>query len=63
MYELGIAHTLGRHVIPITQNINDVPSDLVHHRALTYLNNREGLEKLTVDLERRLKHLYEPFPF
>lgn len=56
-YEAGIAHTLGKDVIPITQNLNDIPFDLQHHRILTYLKNNEGLEKLEKNLEDRLKVL------
>ena len=33
-YEVGIAHTLGKHVIPITQTPNDVPFDLQHPRYI-----------------------------
>ena len=33
-YETGIAHTLGKLVVPLTQNENDVPFDLRHHRYL-----------------------------
>jgi len=58
-YEIGIAHTLGKNVIPISQNITDVPFDLGHHRVLEYLNNSEGLEKLKEDLKKRLKTLKE----
>ncbi len=43
MYETGVAHTLGKHVIPITQSLDDVPSDIRHHRALKYLPNSQGL--------------------
>ena len=46
MYETGIAHTLRRQVLPITQQVSDVPSDLRHHRALVYLPNGEGLKSL-----------------
>jgi predicted transcriptional regulator len=53
-YEIGIAHTLGKTVIPITQSINDVPSDLIHHRALTYLPNKEGYEIMKEELKKRL---------
>ena len=56
-YEAGIAHTLGKNVIPITQSINDIPFDLRHHRALKYLNNREGLEDLGKSIEKRLEVL------
>jgi len=54
LYETGIAHTVGRHVVPITRSLEDVPSDLRHHRALVYLANREGLESLQRGLELRL---------
>lgn len=46
-YETGIAHTLGKHVFPISQSIDDVPFDLQHHRVLKYLSNGEGLSKIT----------------
>lgn len=56
-YEAGIAHTLGKNVIPITQNIDDIPFDLRHHRVLKYLRNSEGLEELKKGIENRLKTL------
>ena len=54
MYETGIAHTLGKIVIPIAQNVSDIPSDMTHHRALLYLKNGEGLKKLENDLYSKL---------
>jgi len=57
MYETGVAHTLGKHVIPITQSMEDVPSDLRHHRVLKYLPNREGYAELQSRLEARLRRL------
>lgn len=56
-YELGIAHTLGKHVVPIAQSIDDVPFDLRHHRVLQYLNNGEGRETMQNELEDRLNNL------
>lgn len=56
-YEVGIAHTLGKTVIPITQSIDDVPSDLLHHRALKYLPNSQGYIDFSADLEKRLEVL------
>ena len=44
-------------VIPITQNIEDVPSDLGHHRALKYLPNKEGYQEMTKELSKRLHTL------
>ncbi len=57
MYETGIAHTLGKIVIPVAQSISDIPSDMKHHRALTYLNNAEGLNKMSTDLTTKLKNM------
>lgn len=59
MYETGIAHTLGKIVIPITQSISDIPSDLGHHRALKYLPNEQGYKDLSNDLYKRLKIIME----
>lgn len=56
-YEAGIAHTLGKNVIPITQNIEDIPFDLRHHRVLKYLKNSEGLQELKQGIENRLNIL------
>ena len=55
-YELGIAHTVGRDVIIITQNEEDVPFDIRSLRYFQYTaNNEEGKQKLTSDLESLLK--------
>lgn len=56
-YEVGIAHTLGKHVIPITQYMEDVPFDLRHHRVIPYLNNNEGLNELGIKIMGRLRVL------
>lgn len=58
-YETGVAHTLGKLVIPITQSVADIPFDLRHHRALTYLPNSEGLLKLEADLEKKLARVFQ----
>lgn len=56
-YEAGIAHTLGKHVVPITQSPADIPFDLKHHRFATYLNNSEGRYNLTMELMARFSTL------
>ncbi|WP_167762527.1 hypothetical protein [Brevundimonas intermedia] len=53
-YEAGIAHTLGKTVIPITQSAADVPFDVSHHRYLSYHPNGEGLAALGQKLTDRL---------
>jgi hypothetical protein len=57
MYETGIAHTLGRHVVPIAQSIEDVPFDLKHHRVLKYHDNEQGRKRLQEQLQQRLQQL------
>jgi hypothetical protein len=61
-YEVGIAHTLGKTVIPITQSFDDVPTDLGHHRALKYLPNDQGYLDLTKELEKRIRTLIPETP-
>ncbi len=56
-YEAGIAHTLGRVVIPIVQHESDVPFDLRHHRFIIYLNNSEGRLELQEAITKRLMNL------
>ncbi len=56
-YEAGIAHTLGKHVVPITQSAGDIPFDLQHHRYLAYLNNSEGRQSLAAGLQTRFAAL------
>ena len=54
-YEAGIAHTLGRDVILITQSEQDIPFDLRHLRYIRYLNNTEGRATLTATLQARMQ--------
>jgi hypothetical protein len=56
-YEIGIAHTLGREVILITQAEADIPFDLRHLRYVRYLNNGEGLNALSTALQPRLRDI------
>jgi hypothetical protein len=53
-YETGIAHTLGRDVVQISQQVSDVPFDLQGLRALTYLPNGEGFVELEKKIAARL---------
>lgn len=53
-YEMGIAHSLGKEVIIITQNANDIPFDIAHLRHIRYLNNGEGLNRLEQELTARV---------
>jgi hypothetical protein len=57
MYETGIAHTLGKHVVPISQSLDDVPFDIKHHRVLKYLPNAQGMQELRVALAAKLRQV------
>lgn len=56
-YETGIAHTLGRDVILITQESDDVPFDVGHLRHVSYSNTVPGRKKLAEQIARRLRAL------
>lgn len=58
-YEAGIAHTLGKPVIPIVQRAEDIPFDLQQHRYIVYLNNDQGRRGLRDDLLPRLRSLVQ----
>ena len=61
-YEAGIAHTLGRPVVPLTQFDEHVTFDLKHHRFIRYLNNAQGLQEFKPKLQRRLRRLLHRWP-
>jgi len=51
-YELGIAHTVGKDAIMLTQNKDDIPFDVGHIRYFEYADNSEGWK----NLQRKLKN-------
>jgi hypothetical protein len=54
-YELGIAHTLGKPVIILTQRSKDAPFDLRHLRYIEYGATPRGCKKLESDVELALR--------
>jgi hypothetical protein len=54
-YEIGMAHVLGKKVILITQNPNDVPVDVRHFRFIPYIYTPPGMKDLEAALENTLK--------
>jgi hypothetical protein len=56
-YELGIAHTLGKPAIMITQNLDDIPFDLRHLRFILYQNDKESLDALRGQLRMAISRL------
>lgn len=56
-YEAGIAHTIGKEVILITQTIDDVPFDLRHLRCIVYNYTPRGIRSLEEDLKNTIENI------
>lgn len=54
-YEIGVAHTLGRPVVLITQNAQDVPFDLRHIRFIQYEYTPRGMAEFESRLALTLR--------
>lgn len=58
-YELGIAHSLDKAVIMLTQNIEDIPFDIRHLRVIEYKYTPPGMVKFKVALKTAISNLME----
>lgn len=58
-YEAGIAHTLGKPLIPIAQNKNDIPFDLRHFRFIKYINTKIGRDHLKSELSKKMVKVFK----
>lgn len=56
-YEVGIAHTVGKPVIVITQAESDVPFDIAGIRYFIYSDDAAGWQKLQSDIIRALSSI------
>jgi len=57
MYEIGMAHTVGKPVIIMTQTMGDVPFDLQHYRCIVYEYTPRGCVSLEEKLTSTLRFL------
>ncbi len=55
-YEIGVAHTIGKPVILITQILEDVPFDLRHMRFIKYEFTPRGMAAFEKTLETTLRY-------
>jgi hypothetical protein len=53
-YEIGIAHTIGKPTVLISQNIEDVPFDLRHIRCIVYQYTPRGMAAFNEALYKAL---------
>jgi hypothetical protein len=60
MYELGIAHTLGKRVLLLSQRKKDIPFDIGHLRVVIYEASPTGLERLHRAVQQNLGTASEP---
>lgn len=60
-YEIGIAHTLGKPVVLITQNEDDIPFDLRNRRFIKYEYPSRGMEEFEHGLKATLISLKTEF--
>jgi hypothetical protein len=58
-YELGIAHTLGKPVIMITQSMDYVPFDLKHLRCIVYDYKPGSIARFEQILEKTIRRVLE----
>ena len=61
-YETGIAHTVGKEVILITQNMDDVPFDLRHLRCIVYEYTPRGVQILETNLRNTINNIRGRIP-
>jgi nucleoside 2-deoxyribosyltransferase len=54
MYELGIAHALGKKVIVISSNEDEIPFDFRSRRLLFYKSRNDLISKLKEEIARKL---------
>lgn len=57
-YELGIAHSLGKPVILLTQSVDYIPVDLQRFRFIIYEDNSDGYKLLKTGLEGALLEVF-----
>jgi hypothetical protein len=54
-YEIGIAHTLGKKVILLTQKVTDIPFDFKRYRHIIYEDNVDGFKILEIEIPKYLE--------
>ena len=58
-YELGVAHTLGKKAILITQDEKDATFDLQHFRYIKYTNTPRGIQEFENNLKTAIVKILE----
>jgi hypothetical protein len=61
-YEIGIAHSIGKEILLITQSVSDIPFDIQRYRHIEYSDNYDGFVRLREGIRGRLRELAKPRP-
>jgi hypothetical protein len=61
-YEIGMAHSVGKPVVLLTQNNEDVPFDLRHIRYIQYSYTPPGMKQFEVVLAQTIKQIFAEMP-
>ena len=56
-YETGIAHTIGKEVVLITQSMDEVPFDLKHLRCIVYEYTPRGMSLFEENLKNTVRNI------
>lgn len=59
MYEVGIAHTVGRPTLLLTQNTKEIPFDFTHLRHIDYKTTFSGPKELKRKLKEAIENIYK----
>ena len=62
LYEVGMAHTVGKPVVLVTQDMADVPFDLRHRRCVVYEYTPRGCARLEEQLKGTAEALINSRP-
>lgn len=58
-YEIGVAHTLGKKTVLLSQSIEDIPFDLRHLRVIVYTYTPRGIAQFEESLKATIEETLE----
>ena len=61
-YELGIAHTLGKNIVLLTQSTEHIPFDISPYRHIIYKNDASAYKTLNAKLPHFIDHILKESP-
>lgn len=62
LYELGVAHTLGKNIILLTQTLGEIPFDISNYRHIVYEGDSRAFEVLETELPKHIENILKESP-